>query len=188
MARLRGPGGCPWDREQDHLTLRRYAVEEAYELLDAIEGGNDAEIADELGDFLLQVVFHCQMAAERGAFDFDAVCQGQVDKLIRRHPHVFGGTQAETSDAVISQWERIKQAEKKDAPPKTVLERIPRHLPALLQAEKFLKKTRKLTAPESPQSEQDLSGELIRLVEKITAQGLSAEELLRAELKQLDEK
>src|SRR5262245_62940385 len=90
MARLRSPTGCPWDREQDHHTLRYHAVEEVYELLDAIEAGDDHEMVEELGDVLLQVVFHCQLARERGAFDFEAVAQHIVDNVIRRHLHVFG--------------------------------------------------------------------------------------------------
>src|SRR5690349_1812474 len=90
MAKLRSPKGCPWDREQSHMTLRRHAVEEVYELIDAIEARDDREMAEELGDLLLQVVFHCQLARERGAFDFEKVCRLIVDKLIRRHPHVFG--------------------------------------------------------------------------------------------------
>src|SRR6266704_4397056 len=90
MAKLRSPTGCPWDREQDHLTLRRHAIEEVYELIDAIEASDDHEMAEELGDLLLQVVFHCQMAKERGAFDFETVARHITDKLIRRHPHVFG--------------------------------------------------------------------------------------------------
>src|ERR1700719_2903021 len=89
MARLRSRTGCPWDREQDHLSLRWHAVEEVYELMDAIEAGDDHEMAEELGDLLLQVVFHCQMAQERGAFDFEAVARHIADKLVRRHPHVF---------------------------------------------------------------------------------------------------
>src|SRR4249920_683327 len=89
MARLRSPGGCPWDQEQDHRTLRWHAVEEVYELMDAIEAGDDHEMAEELGDLLLQVVFHCQLARERRAFDFERVCRLLVEKLVRRHPHVF---------------------------------------------------------------------------------------------------
>src|SRR5690349_6624525 len=92
MARLRAPNGCPWDREQDHMTLRRHAIEEVYELIDAIEADDDHEMAEELGDLLLQVVFHCQMAKERGAFDFEKVCRLIAEKLVRRHPHVFGKT------------------------------------------------------------------------------------------------
>src|SRR6266478_4925636 len=94
MARLRSPSGCPWDREQDHLSLRFHAVEEVYELIDAIEAGDDLEMMEELGDLLLQVVFHCQLAEERGAFDFEKVCGHLVDKLVRRHPHVFGEAKA----------------------------------------------------------------------------------------------
>src|SRR6202049_5205627 len=92
MAGLRSPKGCPWDREQSHLTLRFHAVEEVYELMDAIEAGDDHEMAEELGDLLLQVVFHCQLARERGAFDFEQVARRITEKLIRRHPHVFGET------------------------------------------------------------------------------------------------
>src|SRR5213078_1948265 len=113
MARLRSPTGCPWDREQDHLSLRFHAVEEVYELMDAIEAGDDHEMAEELGDLLLQVVFHCQLARERGAFDFDDVARHITEKLIRRHPHVFGDAKAKTVDAVWAQWEQIKKAEKK---------------------------------------------------------------------------
>src|SRR5258708_16396139 len=92
MARLRSPTGCPWDREQDHRSLRYHAVEEVYELIDAIEAGDDHEMMEELGDLLLQVVFHCQLAQERKAFDFESVAARISKKLVRRHPHVFGNT------------------------------------------------------------------------------------------------
>src|SRR5713226_6328790 len=100
MARLRSPTGCPWDREQDHRSLRFHAVEEVYELIDAIEAQDDQEMIEELGDLLLQVVFHCQLATERGAFDFEKVCRHLVEKLVHRHPHVFGEASAKTVDAV----------------------------------------------------------------------------------------
>ena len=100
MAKLRAPDGCPWDREQDHRSLRFHAVEEVYELLDAIEAGDDHELEEELGDLLLQVVFHCQLAKERGAFGFEQVCQRIVNKLVHRHPHVFGTKKLKTADAV----------------------------------------------------------------------------------------
>src|ERR1700704_4683825 len=112
MAKLRSPKGCPWDREQDHMSLRFHAVEEVYELIDAIESGDDHEMLEELGDLLLQVVFHCQLARERNAFDFEQVARQIVDKLIRRHPHVFGTAKAKTVAAVWRQWEQIKTAEK----------------------------------------------------------------------------
>src|ERR1043166_2854739 len=112
MAKLRSPEGCPWDREQDHRSIRFHAIEEVYELVDAIEADDDKEMLEELGDLLLQVVFHAQLARERGAFDFEKVAAQIVEKLIRRHPHVFGDSQAKTVDAVWAQWEQIKKAEK----------------------------------------------------------------------------
>src|SRR5690349_12979679 len=145
MARLRSPRGCPWDREQDHCTLRWHAVEEVYELIDAIESGDDHEMIEELGDLLLQVVFHCQLASERKAFDFETVCRHLVEKLVRRHPHVFGEAKAKTVDAVWAQWEQIKKAEKhgtRHARP-SALDGIPRRLPSLLRVEKLSKKARK---------------------------------------------
>ncbi|PYI82937.1 MAG: MazG family protein, partial [Verrucomicrobia bacterium] len=149
MARLRSPTGCPWDREQDHMTLRFHAVEEVYELLDAIEADDDHEMIEELGDLLLQVVFHCQLARERRAFDFDTVCRHIVDKLIRRHPHVFGEKKVHTAEAVLAQWEQLKRAEKvgtrHERP--SALDGIPKHLPALLRAEKLVKKARKANLP-----------------------------------------
>ena len=145
MARLRAPDGCPWDREQTHHSIRLHAVEEVYELIDAIEAEDDAEMAEELGDLLLQVVFHCQLARERGAFDFEAVAVGLVEKLIRRHPHVFGDAQAKSVDAVWAQWDRIKHAEKKGTRHErpSALDGVPKHLPALMRAEKLVKKARK---------------------------------------------
>src|SRR5438093_9847255 len=145
MARLRSPKGCPWDREQDHRSLRYHAVEEVYELMDAIEADDDHELAEELGDLLLQVAFHCQLAKERGAFNFEKVARHITDKLIRRHPHVFGDLKVKDVDQVWANWERIKKAEKhgtQHARP-SALDGIPRHLPALLRAEKLVKKARK---------------------------------------------
>src|SRR6516165_11657014 len=145
MASLRSPTGCPWDREQNHRSLRWHAVEEVYELVDAIESSDDHELEEELGDLLLQVVFHCQLARERGAFDFEKVARHITDKLIRRHPHVFGKIKVKDVDQVWANWERIKRAEKHGTrharPPP--LDGIPKHLPALLRAEKLVKKARR---------------------------------------------
>ena len=191
MAALRSPQGCPWDREQDHRTLRYHAVEEVYELLDAIESGDDHEMAEELGDLLLQVVFHCQLGRERSAFDFDRVARHIVDKLVRRHPHVFGDSNAKTVDAVWTQWEIIKRAEKQGTrhARASALDGIPRHLPALLRAEKLLKKARKaklLPAAKNRTRSKPraiLARELFALAAQAQAKGWSAEELLRAEVK-----
>ncbi|HVM20897.1 MAG TPA: nucleoside triphosphate pyrophosphohydrolase [Egibacteraceae bacterium] len=114
MQRLRAPDGCPWDREQDHRTLARYAVEEVYELLEAIDGGRPEDIAEELGDVLLQVVFHAQIGADEGAFTVDDVAGGIVDKLVRRHPHVFSDTTVAGADEVVANWETLKATEKPD--------------------------------------------------------------------------
>ena len=190
MTRLRSPTGCPWDREQDHQTLRWHAVEEVYELMDAIDAGDDHEMMEELGDLLLQVVFHCQLAKERGAFDFEKVTRHIVEKLIRRHPHVFGDAQARTVDAVWAQWDKIKQAEKKGTRHErpSALDGIPRHLPALLRAEKLLKKARKAGLPGAAKSSGPRPGrakiarELFRLAQLAQERGWSAEDLLRSEI------
>lgn len=195
MAKLRSPGGCPWDREQDHLSLRWHAVEEVYELLDAIEARDDRELEEELGDLLLQVVFHCQLARERGAFNFDKVARHITDKLIRRHPHVFGTTKVKSVDQVWTNWEKIKRAEKhgtKHARP-SALDGIPKHLPALLRAEKLLKKARKAKliadAKRKPaRSRLELAEELFSLAAEAQRHGWSAEELLRAEIRKHERK
>lgn len=190
MAKLRSPEGCPWDREQDHKTLRFHAVEEVYELMDAIEAEDDHEMLEELGDLLLQVVFHCQLARERGAFDFEKVARNITEKLIRRHPHVFGDAKAKTVDAVWAQWEKIKKAEKQGTKHHraSALDGIPRHLPALLRAEKLVKKARKAQLLDLPErsrganSRSALSAELFELAAQAQAKGWSAEELLRLEI------
>ena len=139
MARLRGPGGCPWDREQTHQSIRHNLIEECYEAVDALDSGKMDEFKDELGDLLLQVVFHSQMASEDGTFDFDAVAKSINEKLVRRHPHVFGKTKAADSAAVLQQWEAIKKSEK-NAASIVHLEDLPKHLPALLKADKVQRK------------------------------------------------
>lgn len=136
MARLRAPDGCPWDREQTHATLRPYALEEAYEVVDAIDRGDPAELAAELGDLLLQVVFHAQLAAEAGTFSIADVARGIVEKLERRHPHVFGNTTVRDAAEVSRNWQRIKDAERAPASVADAVAEIPRALPALARAEK----------------------------------------------------
>jgi MazG family protein len=194
MARLRSPTGCPWDREQSHMTLRRHAIEEVYELIDAIEARDDHEMAEELGDLLLQVVFHCQLARERGAFDFEKVCRLIVEKLVRRHPHVFGKTKVKGVAEVWANWEQIKHAEKKGTRHEraSAFDGIPKHLPALLRAEKLVKKARKVFAEnrtadskktKGHPSKAALAKELFELAEHAQRRGWSAEELLSNEVK-----
>ncbi|MFC1762925.1 nucleoside triphosphate pyrophosphohydrolase [Planctomycetota bacterium] len=146
MTRLRGEGGCPWDRKQDHVTLKRYLIEETAELLDAIDAGDDAALEDELGDVLLQVVFHAQIAAEAGRFDAQDVARRICEKLVRRHPHVFGETEVADAEGVVTQWEAIKAEERRDAGKEHTgaLQGVPGHLPALHRAYKVQKKAAKV--------------------------------------------
>jgi MazG family protein len=136
-ARLRGPGGCPWDLEQTHASLARHLVEEAYEVLDAIEEGGPDHLCEELGDLLLQVVFHAQMAEDAGQFDVDAVARGLTAKLVRRHPHVFGDQPAGSASEVLRNWETIKREQEGRTDP---LAGIPSALPALQLAAKLQKR------------------------------------------------
>jgi uncharacterized protein YabN with tetrapyrrole methylase and pyrophosphatase domain len=193
MAKLRSPTGCPWDKEQSHMTLRRHAIEEVYELIDAIESRDDHEMAEELGDLLLQVVFHCQLARERKAFNFERVCRLLVEKLVRRHPHVFGKTKVKDVDEVWANWEKIKRAEKHGTvrARHSAFDGIPRHLPALLRAEKLVKKARKTLRLDSsangsskPQlAKTTLAKKLFELASSAQLRGWSAEELLSSEIK-----
>lgn len=155
MKQLRNPvGGCPWDLEQNFKTIAPYTIEEAYEVLDAIERGHMDDLREELGDLLLQVVFHAQMASEQGLFNFEDVAESIADKMVHRHPHVFGNntapdSQVNTADKVLQQWDQIKEQEKADKnaaaeqQEKRILDDIPLALPALLRAQKISKKAAK---------------------------------------------
>jgi tetrapyrrole methylase family protein/MazG family protein len=134
MARLRGPGGCPWDAEQTHQTLAKHLLDETYELLEVIESGTTEDIAEELGDLLLQVVFHAQMGEDASAFDIDEVSDGLVRKLVRRHPHVFGDVEVSGAREVVANWDEIKREEKART---SAVEGVPESLPALAFAQKL---------------------------------------------------
>ena len=196
MAALRAPDGCPWDREQDHKSLLWHAIEEAYELMDAVEAGDEVELVEELGDLLLQVVFHAQLGCERGAFDFDQVCRVLVEKLVRRHPHVFGDLKVKDVDQVWANWERIKRAEKtgtrRERP--SSLDGVPKHLPGLMRAQKLVKKATKaglvagpVVANSSqrsrPATQREIAEGLFHIAEYCQSRGWSAEALLRTEAK-----
>ncbi|HEY0790007.1 MAG TPA: nucleoside triphosphate pyrophosphohydrolase [Chthoniobacterales bacterium] len=132
--RLRAPDGCPWDREQTHASLKPYLLEECYELLEAVDLGDAVLLKEELGDLLLQVVLHSQIASEDGRFTLDDVAVGIADKLVRRHPHVFGAQRLPDSDAVLKQWDQLKRTEKAER--RSVLDGVPGPLPALARAQK----------------------------------------------------
>lgn len=139
MRRLRAPGGCPWDAEQTHDSLKRYLIEECYEVIEAIDSGDDGHLKEELGDLLLQPLFHAAIAEERGAFTIDDILETLSDKLVRRHPHVFGDQDIKTSDEQVANWEKIKKEEKGEER-KSALSGVPPHLPALMKAQKITEK------------------------------------------------
>ncbi len=137
MEKLRGPDGCPWDKAQKREDLKTYLLEETYEVLDAIEEKSDEKLKEELGDLLLQIVFHAQISKEEKKFDIEDVCKEINEKLIRRHPHVFSNTEAKTPEVVLKNWEKIKKGEKRG---KSALEGVPKTLPALLKSYRLQEK------------------------------------------------
>ncbi|OGV51458.1 MAG: nucleoside triphosphate pyrophosphohydrolase [Lentisphaerae bacterium GWF2_44_16] len=139
---LRGPGGCPWDREQTHKTLKPYLIEECAELMDAVDDNDSDSVCEELGDVLMHIIMSSKIASEKGHFDFNEVAKRSVEKMIRRHPHVFGEQKAATSGEVLDIWEDVKKKEKKRQV-SSVMDGIPRHFPALLRATKVQKKAAK---------------------------------------------
>lgn len=141
MAKLRSKEGCPWDREQTHDSIKGHLVEEAYEVLDALNRGDYQDFKEELGDLLLQVVFHAQLAAEAGYFNINDVVEAIVNKLVRRHPHVFGQAEAKTAQEVIKKWEQIKSSEKEG---QSLLSGVPAGLPALAYAQKLQEKASRI--------------------------------------------
>src|SRR5215470_8189609 len=141
MARLRGPGGCPWDREQTPTSLKPYLIEEAYEVLEALEAGAPEALREELGDLLFQVVFHAQIAHERREFDMAALLRGLNDKMVNRHPHVFAGASVSDPQEALTQWEAIKREEaQKRGEQRSALAGVPRALPALVRAQRIQSK------------------------------------------------
>jgi tetrapyrrole methylase family protein/MazG family protein len=183
VARLRAPRGCPWDREQTPGSLRNAVLEEAYEVVDAIDAGDEAELAEELGDLLLLVTMQAQIAEESGAFRIEDVLEGVNRKLIRRHPHVFGSVSAATSDAVIATWEGVKaseRAEKGSSPAKpNPIDRLPRAMPVTRKAVEVLAPRRSLAAAQDPTDGNELLTAIAALIER----GLDPELALEASLR-----
>lgn len=147
---LRAPGGCPWDREQTHLSLKRYMIEEAYEAAETFESGDGAKMADELGDVLLQVVLHAQIGKENGEFTVDDITDAVSRKMITRHPHVFGDSEASKTDDVLNNWDEIKRRERGQEAVSEAMEGISKALPALTRGEKIYKKAIKAGMTELP--------------------------------------
>lgn len=190
LHRLRAPGGCAWDREQSHASLVQYLVEETYELVDAIESGDDAELVEELGDVLYQVIFHSDLAAEEGRFTLEDVAAHMKGKMIGRHPHVFGDAVADTADAVMESWDKLKAVEKPGR--MSVLDGIPQGMPALALADKLLGRAHRIGLIDATQpgavnvaSEDELGPLLLAIVASAKANGLDSERALRTALRDL---
>ena len=185
LEKLRAPGGCAWDRDQTHESLVRYLLEEAYELVDAIEAGSDQALIEELGDVLYQVIFHSDIAAEQGRFTLEDVAAHMNAKMIGRHPHVFGDRVADTADDVVAMWDDLKRVEK---PSRTsVLDGVPQAMPSLLLADKLLGKTSVVAPDLTWSSEEELGSSLLGIVAAARAQGLDAERALRSALRALQD-
>lgn len=205
MKRLRGPQGCPWDLEQTPTSLKPFLIEEAYEVMEAIESGPPAALREELGDLLFQVVFHAQIAAERGEFTMADLLAALVDKMVTRHPHVFGPATVDDAAAALAQWETIKQREAEAAGRRrSVIDGVPRSLPSLLRAQRIQSKAARvhfdwpharaawakveeetrevadaLEAGDSPRVQEELGDVLFSLVNVARLSALDAEEALR---------
>ena len=190
LERLRAPGGCAWDRDQTHESLVQHLVEETYELVDAIESGDSADMVEELGDVLYQVLFHADIATEAGRFTIEDVAANMTAKMVSRHPHVFADTTADTADDVIAAWDELKKTEK---PHRTsVTDGIPAKMPALALADKLLGRAHKVglldaTAPGAIHvtEEDELGPLLLAIVASAKANGLDSERALRTALRQL---
>jgi tetrapyrrole methylase family protein/MazG family protein len=200
VAQLRSPdGGCPWDLEQTHQTLRRYLVEEAYEALDAIDAGEPRRLSEELGDLLMQVVLHAQVAEDNGEFTIEDVFASIASKLIRRHPHVFGELQVEGAEDVLRNWETLKKEERGDEP---LLDHVPTSMPALMQAQSvqsraekaglaprrardatMVESIRALSGSGADASPETLGELLMGIVQLARARGLDAEDALRSSIR-----
>jgi XTP/dITP diphosphohydrolase len=188
LEKLRAPGGCVWDREQTHASLVQYLVEETFELVDAIEAGTRDELIEELGDVLYQVIFHADIAAEAGEFTLEDVARHMREKMIARHPHVFGDVTVQTSDDVVATWESVKAVEK--AHRTSVLQGIPQGMPSLALVDKTLGRAAKVgvvrEAAVIPSTEAELGEQLLAMVVAAKAAGLDGERALRGALRGLE--
>jgi tetrapyrrole methylase family protein/MazG family protein len=194
VARLRAPGGCPWDREQTHQSIKRHLIEEAYEAIDAIDRGDQDEMREELGDVLLQVYLHAQMAEEAGLFTLEEVYDTLTQKLIRRHPHVFGDVIAESASIVLQNWDQIKRRERGEQADEHPLGKIPADLPALARAQTVIRRARRAgidlpdghVLDDAPSNEAEFADALFTLASAAAKAGIDAEGALRAATQQFE--
>ncbi len=190
---LRSPQGCPWDREQTHKSLSKHLIEEAYEAIDAIEEGDNAKIADELGDVLLQIVMHAEIGSEKGEFTIDDVLDAICTKMIVRHPHVFGNAVAETPEKVLDNWEAIKRKERGQKKLSEAIASITPSLPALMRCDKIIGKIRGASIPEDTEimpddksAEIQIGRQIYEICTKAHALGVDSEAALALFLKKIE--
>ncbi len=183
--RLLGAKGCPWDQKQTFLSLQPYVLEEAHEVIQAVDLNDDCKIVEELGDLLYTIIFYGKLAEKSGRFSINDIVSGIEKKLIRRHPHVFGEVKVEGADEVVKNWERIKAEEKGESTPKSILDGIPPTLPSVIRAQKILKRLQRAGSPLAPKiapdsmTEEELGEQMLDLILKAENNGLEAESALR---------
>lgn len=178
---LNSPNGCAWDNKQTFLTLQPCVIEEAHELIEAVDEDEDQKIIEELGDLFYIVIFYCKVAAKQGRFSLDDVIQKEKEKLIRRHPHIFGDVQVKDAEEVVKNWERIKKEEKNHSDRKSALDGIPKTLSLLIKAQKVMKRLKRADFPVELDS-QDIGDQFLALIKKAEEQDVDAESALRRAL------
>jgi uncharacterized protein YabN with tetrapyrrole methylase and pyrophosphatase domain len=188
--KLLGPNGCPWDKTQTFLTLQPYVLEEAHEVIEAVDADDDRKIIEELGDLLYTVIFYGKLGEKNGRFSVEEIVKSIKEKLVRRHPHVFGDAKVQNTDEVIQNWEKIKAEEKKEEKKKSILDGIPPTLPAIVRAQKVLKRIRRsgsdLLEQTEKRTEEEIGDQLLKLVLCAEASVVDAESALRRALTRLE--
>jgi MazG family protein len=190
--RLLGPNGCPWDQKQTFLSLQPYVLEEAHEVIEAVDANDDRKMIEELGDLLYTIVFYGKLAEKKGRFSLEEIVRTIKEKLVRRHPHVFGEVKVESADDVVKNWEKIKAEEKKEEAKQNILDGLPPTLPTLIRAQKILKRIQRsgsdlLGEATGPASEKQIGEELLKLVQQAEENGVDAESALRRALAKMEE-
>ncbi len=191
--KLLGPDGCPWDLKQTFLSLQPYVLEEAHEVIEAVDADDDSKIVEELGDLLYTIVFYGKLAEKNGRFSILDIVNCIKEKLIRRHPHIFGGLQVESEDEIVKNWEKIKAAEKGEAKSASALDGIPPTMPSVARAQKIIKRMHRAKSPFIPQNnlgaltEDEIGNQMLALIRCAEEQGIDAESALRRSLTRIEE-
>lgn len=190
--KLLGPQGCPWDQKQTFLSLQPYVIEEAHEVIEAVDADDDPKIVEELGDLLYTIIFYAKLAEKTGRFSMHEIITAIKEKLIRRHPHVFGEVKVEGTDDIVQNWEKIKAEEKGDAKPQSALDGIPPTMPSVIRAQKILRRMQRAGSMLAPKqnadtlSEEEIGDQILDLILRAENSGVDAESALRRSLSRLE--